>query len=158
MKSSFHRLIPFLPFLLNHLGLPSPELHPILDKSLKWTLLQLNFWKQLTAPLELLVIWPRGVHHGKHRLLLSRIVLGVFTDSLPSNRCPTVARLASRGNVFTESLPSNGSICHNIYRNIYSTRKKDISNHEAWQTGLIVCFKICKHLTVGQLLKEFTVC
>jgi hypothetical protein len=30
MKSSWHSLIPFLPFLLNHLRLPSPELDPIL--------------------------------------------------------------------------------------------------------------------------------
>jgi hypothetical protein len=35
MKSSLHRLIPFLPFLLSHLQLPSPELDPILDNSLK---------------------------------------------------------------------------------------------------------------------------
>jgi hypothetical protein len=49
----------------------------------------------------------------KHRLLLSRIILGVFTDPLPSNRRPIVARVGSRRNVFTESLPSNGSIRHN---------------------------------------------
>jgi hypothetical protein len=30
MKSSVHSLIPFLPFLLNHLQLPSSELDPIL--------------------------------------------------------------------------------------------------------------------------------
>jgi hypothetical protein len=30
MKSSLHRLIPFLPFLLNHLQLPSTELGPVL--------------------------------------------------------------------------------------------------------------------------------
>jgi hypothetical protein len=50
MTSSFHSLIPFLPFLLSYLGLPSPELDPVLDNSLKWTRLQLNsldFW-QLT--------------------------------------------------------------------------------------------------------------
>jgi hypothetical protein len=29
MKSSWHSLIPFLPYLLNHLGLTSPELDPI---------------------------------------------------------------------------------------------------------------------------------
>jgi hypothetical protein len=33
MKSSCHSLIPFLPFLLNHITLPSPELGPILDNS-----------------------------------------------------------------------------------------------------------------------------
>jgi hypothetical protein len=31
MKSSWHRLIPFLPFLLNHHRLPSPELDLILN-------------------------------------------------------------------------------------------------------------------------------
>jgi hypothetical protein len=31
MKSSWHCLIPFLPFLISHLWLPSPELDPILD-------------------------------------------------------------------------------------------------------------------------------
>jgi hypothetical protein len=33
MKSSCRSLIPFLPFLLNHFRLPSPELDPILDNS-----------------------------------------------------------------------------------------------------------------------------
>jgi hypothetical protein len=33
MESSFHSLIPFLAFLLEHLRLPSPELDPILDKN-----------------------------------------------------------------------------------------------------------------------------
>jgi hypothetical protein len=28
MKSSLHRLIPFLPFLLSHVRLPTPELEP----------------------------------------------------------------------------------------------------------------------------------
>jgi hypothetical protein len=35
MKSFQHSLIPFLPFLLNHFRLSSPELNPILDNSLK---------------------------------------------------------------------------------------------------------------------------
>jgi hypothetical protein len=38
----------------------------------------------------------------------------MFTDLLPSNACPTVARVCFRGNVFTESLPSNGYTRHNI--------------------------------------------
>jgi hypothetical protein len=33
MKSSYHRVIPLLPFLLNHLRLPSSKLDPILDSS-----------------------------------------------------------------------------------------------------------------------------
>jgi hypothetical protein len=52
---------------------------------------------------------PRKTH-----LLLSHIVLGVFTDLLHSNRRPVAARVVSRVDVFTESLPSNGSIRHNI--------------------------------------------
>jgi hypothetical protein len=32
MKTSFHSLIHFLPFLLNYLRLPSPELDPILKR------------------------------------------------------------------------------------------------------------------------------
>jgi hypothetical protein len=35
MKSSLHSLIHFLPFILNQLQLPSPELDAILDNSLK---------------------------------------------------------------------------------------------------------------------------
>jgi hypothetical protein len=38
----------------------------------------------------------------------------VFTDPLPSNRRPIVARIGLHGNVFTESLPNNGSKRHNI--------------------------------------------
>jgi hypothetical protein len=94
MKSSCHSLIPFLPFLLSHLRLSSPELCPFLDNCF--------------------VIQPRSRPRGKHRLLFPRIVLDVFTDPLPSNRHPIVARVGSRRNVLTESLPSNGSIHHNI--------------------------------------------
>jgi hypothetical protein len=42
MKSSFHLLIPFFPFLLNYLLLPFPELDPILDNNTNITLLRLN--------------------------------------------------------------------------------------------------------------------
>jgi hypothetical protein len=67
------------------------------------------------ALLELLVILPWDGPLGKYRLLLSRIVLGVFTDPLPGNRRSIIARIGSRGNVFTESLPSNGYPRHNIH-------------------------------------------
>jgi hypothetical protein len=56
-----------------------------------------------TAPLELLVIQPRGGPHGKHRLLSIRIFLGVFIDPLPRDRSPIIARVGSHGGVFTES-------------------------------------------------------
>jgi hypothetical protein len=99
MKFSLHSLIHFLPFLVNHLRVPSPEFDQILDNN---------------CSLETSRYIASGRTPGKHRLLLSRIDLGVFTDPLPSNRRPTVARVGSRGNVFTESLPINGSIRHNI--------------------------------------------
>jgi hypothetical protein len=69
---------------------------------------------QLTALLKLLVMLPQGRPHGKHHLLLSCIVLGMFTDPLPSNRHLIAACVGSCRNAFTESLPSNGSIRHNI--------------------------------------------
>jgi hypothetical protein len=47
--------------------------------------------------------------HGKHHLMLSRLV---FTVPLPSNGCPIAEHLCC-GNVL-ESLPSNGYTCHNI--------------------------------------------
>jgi hypothetical protein len=37
MKSSLHCLIPFLPFTLNHLGLPSAELDPILSTTVLYS-------------------------------------------------------------------------------------------------------------------------
>jgi hypothetical protein len=43
----------------------------------------------------------------------------VFTNPLPSNGCPIVARVGSRGNVFTESLPNNGPMRHNILVSIF---------------------------------------
>jgi hypothetical protein len=66
MMSSLHRLIPFLPFLLNHLQPPSPELDPIL----------------------ILAAWdPRYIISGrsyrKHRFL--QCCEGVFTVQLHSN-------------------------------------------------------------------------
>jgi hypothetical protein len=72
----------------------------------------------LTAPLELLVIYHLGGPHGKHYFLLSRIVLGVFIDPLPSNRRHMVARVGSRWNVFTESSTSNVCTRHSIYISI----------------------------------------
>jgi hypothetical protein len=64
--------------------------------------------------MKLFVILPRGRPHTEHFLLLSRIVLGIFTYPLPSNKRPIVTRVGFRGNVFTEPLPSNG-LCVAIY-------------------------------------------
>jgi hypothetical protein len=79
IKSSLHSLIHFLPFLLNHLGLLSPELDPNLDNnSLKWTLLQLNslnLWQQLTLCCSMLPnssLWPLCLDHAENKPLFLR--------------------------------------------------------------------------------------
>jgi hypothetical protein len=113
VKSSLHCLIPFFPFLLNHLRLPSPELDPILDKNS--TLLQLNslnFW-QLKRP-SFFLYNPLTWTTQKTQPLCCWE--GSFTDPLPRNGRPIVARVRFLGNVFTESLPSNKSIPHNIIK------------------------------------------
>jgi hypothetical protein len=70
MRPSFHRLIPFLPFLLNPLRLPSPER----DKYwLKWTILEpnsLNFWQQLT-----LLSWTLLYNHFARTMQKAPILL-----------------------------------------------------------------------------------
>jgi hypothetical protein len=50
---------------------------------------------------------------------LSRIVLGVFTGPLSSNRRLIVALVCWRVNVFTKSLRSNGYTRHNIITRFY---------------------------------------
>jgi hypothetical protein len=97
MKASFCRLISFLPFLLNHLGLLSPELDLILDNS------------SLRRP-SLFLYNPSARITQKTAYRWE----GMFTYPLPSNGRPTVARVGFRGNMCTKSLPSNGSIRHNI--------------------------------------------
>jgi hypothetical protein len=77
--------------------------------------------RRLTAYFELFVIYPRGGPHGKYSLMLSSIVLSVFTDPLPSNRRPIVKRLGSRGNVFTDSFSSNGSVRKNMHNPVRSS-------------------------------------
>jgi hypothetical protein len=75
MKSSCHSLIPFLPFLLN-LRLPSSELDPILDDSLKRRYLSLyNPSTQTTQKIQPLYF------------------SGLFTDPLPTNERLIFARI-----------------------------------------------------------------
>jgi hypothetical protein len=73
MKPSWHHLIPSLPFLLNHLPLPSPELNPILFRLLFCT----------PSALFLLLLFCRTLPitalHGPHRKKT------IFTALLPSN-------------------------------------------------------------------------
>jgi hypothetical protein len=111
MKSSFHRVIPLLPLLLNHVRLPSLELDSVLDNNelfSNWT---------LSTSDNFLGIFCYISSERTPRKTSSSIVpycLGMFMDPLPSNRCLIVARFGSRGTVFPESLRSNGSIRHNI--------------------------------------------
>jgi hypothetical protein len=59
-----------------------------------------------------------GGPHGKHHVVLSCIVICMFTDPLPTSRHPIVSHVGSHGNVFIKLLPSNGSVCRNIIKNI----------------------------------------
>jgi hypothetical protein len=54
----------------------------------------------------------------------------VFTDPLPSNRRPIVARVGSRGTVFTESLSSDGSILHSMFYGLIKMLAV-VQNHRA---------------------------
>jgi hypothetical protein len=102
MKYSGHSLILLLPFLLNHVRLPSPELGPILFL-LDYLTTTLPY-----SPSDLLrpFITPR---HGSH--YCKGIV---FTVPFPSNRRLIVAFACVTGNVLTDPLPSNGYTGHNI--------------------------------------------
>jgi hypothetical protein len=62
--------------------------------------------------------------HGKHRLLLSRIVLGALTAPLHGNghcvdHIDILLTRSYRGHLFNKSMPSNGYTRHNIYIYIY---------------------------------------
>jgi hypothetical protein len=88
MKSSLQRLIPFLPFLLNHLRLPSPERDPILFRLLFCTpsrLLTVPFYNPLARTTQ---------------KTPSSIVKDVFTGPLPRNGCPLPRALVSRECVY----------------------------------------------------------
>jgi hypothetical protein len=97
-----HILIRFLPFLLNHLRLPSPELDPVLGNNS-------NFIAHSIT--EHLFITTLHGQRGKYHLYCKAVV---FTDPLPSSDYPIVAPVYFHGNEFAESLPSNGYTRHNI--------------------------------------------
>jgi hypothetical protein len=96
LKSSLYRLIPFLPFLLSHLRLPSPELDQILDKN------------------SILLLPEKTVFIVKESCLLIRCLA---MDVLWFCFC-------FRGNIFTESLPINGYSHHNTYLNKHKFNSK----------------------------------
>jgi hypothetical protein len=81
---------------------------------------------QLLCSVEFFFISTLHGPHGKHRLLLTRIVLGVFTTPLHSNgrgadhtEDNLLLRRVCRGHVFTESLPSSGYPRHSTYALTY---------------------------------------
>jgi hypothetical protein len=65
VKSSWHSLIPFLPFLLSHFCLPSPELDPILILHSYFTSL-LPFSTTPSCLLSPFVIPQHGPHREHH--------------------------------------------------------------------------------------------
>jgi hypothetical protein len=110
IKFSFRNLIPFLPFLLIHLILPSPELNPFLESnSLKWTLLQLNslnFSHQLTQIISSATELPQLPTTTNSN---DRLCPLISPRHGPRRRQPLYCWDA----LFTHPLPSNGSISHN---------------------------------------------
>jgi hypothetical protein len=123
MKSSRHSLIPFLPLFCSWQFQRLYSVQFQAHISAGWRPENRLFTSIYAAEHFFITTLHRPC--GK-RLLLSRIVLDVFTYPLPSNRHPIVALVYSRGNVFTESLPSNGSIHHN---NQYPSRDMNSSPH-----------------------------
>jgi hypothetical protein len=95
IKSSLRLVIPFLPFLLNHLWLSSPEFGPILDNFLKRPSLSLYS--------------PRHGPSRKHRL-------SIVEKACLLLRCVAMdlilwrAYASFHAKVFAKSLPNNGSI------------------------------------------------
>jgi hypothetical protein len=93
---------------------------------------------------------PQSEPHRIHRLLLSHIILGMFTDSLPSNRCPIATWVGSHGNLFTESLPSNGSIHHGIKWQSFSWILNIFVHYVRWLSS-------SNYISADFLLKEYIV-
>jgi hypothetical protein len=94
-----------------------------------------------STPLELLLIRPWGGLLLKRRLTLSCIVLGVFSDPLPSKGRPTVTRVDSRENVLTESLPLN----EQLFWFRYSDARASCHN--------IQSLKVAKHIPMSESIK-----
>jgi hypothetical protein len=105
MKSSLHRLIPFLPLFC------------------KWKFRRLDSVQFFCSQAHNLVGWSLETrllfHTAEHSFITTshgpRRKHSLITDPLPSNGRPIAVRVGSHRNVFTESLPSNGSIRHTIY-------------------------------------------
>jgi hypothetical protein len=89
MMSSLHRLIPFLPFTLNHLGLPSAELDPILSTTGLYsvvlgffccTLLVLCYYFSCRAEQSSSLLPATSQHgHSRHRAPLRPMTIYLFS-------------------------------------------------------------------------------
>jgi hypothetical protein len=126
MKSSLHRLIPFLPLFWNcqFWKLDSVQfLYTQVHIPAGWRL-ETQHFTSLYAAERFFVTTLHGPRR-KHSLYCYGSVL---TDPLPSNGRRIVARVGSGGNVFTESLPSNAYTSHNIVRILWHVRYRNLSH------------------------------
>jgi hypothetical protein len=115
MKFSFYNLIHSLSFLLNHSRLPSPELGPILDNSLKRP--SLSLYKpsaRTTQETQLLYCWE-----------------SLFTGPLSSIRRPTFVRVRFRWNTCSQSFLPMGLYITLYLAVLCSVRSGKQYNHTA---------------------------
>jgi hypothetical protein len=111
---SLHRLFFLMPFLLNHIRLPSPELGAILDNKSPAHIPA--GWRLETKFFSATASFGTLYNHFAWTTKKTQPLYcweGVFTAPLLSSRRSIVTRVGSHGNVFTESLPSNGYAYYN---------------------------------------------
>jgi hypothetical protein len=110
MKYYFCSLIPFLHYFATANSEDSTQLNSSAPKLISRQAGVPKLYSSLHSMLLNTSLQPLCTDHGENP---ASVIKEEFTDPLPSNGRPTVARVDSGGNVFTESLPSNGSIRHN---------------------------------------------
>jgi hypothetical protein len=93
MNYSWHSLIPLLSFLLNHLGLPSPELYPILSTTVSCSLLLCFYY---SSESELYYDWRFTAHHFVLATSLLRATTSTFSAE---GHNPHVTSSLTRGRV-----------------------------------------------------------
>jgi hypothetical protein len=117
MKSSLHRLIPFLPWFCNCQFRRLHSIQFLCSKAGRMASRsstphsRLLFYCASTLPNISYNHFARTTQRIQPVFFTRRVVTAPF----PSNRRPIVARVGSCGNVFTESLPSNGHTRHSTY-------------------------------------------
>jgi hypothetical protein len=136
MRSSLHLLIPFLSLFCScqFRRLDSIQFQAKLPEGWRPEIRLLLFY-----PAEHFLMTTLHGPCRKHKLYCSE---GLFTNLLPSNGRPTVARLRLCGNVFTESLNSNGYIRHKTYTHTYRQTDRQ-TNRQADDTpfSFIIAFR-----------------